>query len=70
MTFFYLRWSDMTPFYEEERISHCIQMWWYYLQGLRHDLWCSLPPKAGRSVFAAVFDKVILLLSCFKEGEL
>ena len=52
------RWSDMRPFYEDERISHCIQMWWYYLQGLRHDLWSSLPPKAGRSVFAAVFDKV------------
>ena len=28
------RWTDMTPFYEDERISHCIQMWWYYLQGL------------------------------------
>ena len=52
------RWSDMRPFYEDERISHCIQMWWYYLQGLRHDLWSSLPPKAGRSIFAAVFDKV------------
>ena len=53
------RWSDMRPFYEDERISHCIQMWWYYLQGLRHDLWSSLPPKAGRSIFAAVFDKVL-----------
>ena len=53
------RWSDMRPFYEDERISHCIQMWWYYLQGLRHDLWSSLPPKAARSIFAAVFDKVM-----------
>jgi hypothetical protein len=37
-------------------------MWWYYLQGLRHDLWSSLPPKAGRSIFAAVFDKVLHLI--------
>ena len=29
------RWSDTRPFYEDERISHCIQMWWYYLQVLR-----------------------------------
>ncbi len=38
-------WSDTKPFYEGERISHCIQMWWYYLQGLRHDMWSTLPPK-------------------------
>ena len=68
------RWSDMRPFYEDERISHCIQMWWYYLQGLRHDLWSSLPPKAGRSVFAAVFDKVstyfiLIYIGSFKDTK-
>jgi hypothetical protein len=26
------RWKDTRPFYEDEKISHCIQMWWYYLQ--------------------------------------
>lgn len=56
------KWSDTRAFYEDEKISHCIQMWWYYLQGLRHDIWNSLPPKAGRSVMAAVFDKTLSII--------
>ena len=52
------RWSDESSFYEDERISHCVQMWWYYLQGLRMDLWTSLPPKPAQSVLAHIFEKV------------
>ena len=39
-----------------ERISHCVQMWWYYLQGLQSDLWNSLPPKIAANMFGKVFD--------------
>ena len=39
-----------------ERISHCVQMWWYYLQGLQADLWNSLPPKIAANMYGKVFD--------------
>ena len=39
-----------------ERISHCVQMWWYYLQGLQADLWNSLPPKIASNMYAKIFD--------------
>ena len=47
-------WTESKVFYEGERISHCIQMWWYYLQGLHYDLWNSLPPKIASNMFAKV----------------
>ena len=56
------RWNDTRPFYEDERISHCVQMWWYYLQGLKTDIWNSLPAKSGQTVFAAIFDKTLSIL--------
>lgn len=39
-----------------ERISHCVQMWWYYLQGLQTDLWNSLSPKIASNMYAKIFD--------------
>ena len=56
------RWNDTRPFYEDEKVSHSVQMWWYYLQGLKIDIWNSLPAKAGQSVFAAIFDKTLSIL--------
>ena len=57
------RWNDGRAFYEDERISHNVQMWWYYLQGLKMDLWTSLPPKAAQSVLANIFEKTLSILA-------
>ena len=43
-------------FLQGERISHCVQMWWYYLQGFQADLWNSLPPKIASNMYAKIFD--------------
>ena len=45
-----------------ERISHCVQMWWYYLQGLQADLWNSLPPKIASNMYAKIFDHTFGIL--------
>ena len=57
------RWTDGRAFYEDERISHNVQMWWYYLQGLKMDFWTSLPPKAAQSVLANIFEKTLSILT-------
>ena len=58
------RWTDDgRAFYEDERISHNVQMWWYYLQGLKMDFWTSLPPKAAQSVLANIFEKTLSILT-------
>ncbi len=47
-------WDSHRPFYEGDKVSHCVQHWWFFLQGLRGDLWKSLSPRAARRIFSGV----------------
>lgn len=40
-----LNWECNQPFFESERGSYTIQMWWLYMQGTKHNLWNSVPPN-------------------------
>ncbi|KAM7356914.1 uncharacterized protein ACRADG_002479 isoform 2-T2 [Cochliomyia hominivorax] len=49
-----LHWEDNEPFFESERGSYCIQMWWLYMYGTKDDLWNSVPPKMAQRIFGGL----------------
>nr|XP_023674098.1 uncharacterized protein KIAA0825 homolog isoform X2 [Paramormyrops kingsleyae] len=57
-------WGDTKPFYEGERCSFSIQMWHYFLTGLRRDLWAMLPPWVAQKVLAEILSGTLEVLAC------
>ncbi|RZF41589.1 hypothetical protein LSTR_LSTR000303 [Laodelphax striatellus] len=57
-----LNWEHHQPFFEGERGSFVIQMWWLYMQGTREDLWTTVPPKMAQRVFAGVLNESLTIL--------
>ncbi|XP_072520951.1 uncharacterized protein KIAA0825 homolog isoform X2 [Salminus brasiliensis] len=55
-------WADPKPFYEGERCSFSIQMWHYFLSGLRSDLWGSVSPALAQQTLAQVLAQMLELL--------
>ncbi|CAK6950129.1 uncharacterized protein KIAA0825 homolog [Scomber scombrus] len=55
-------WADPKPFYEGERCSFSLQMWFYFLCGLRSDLWAVLPVKLAKEVLGQVLSETLQLL--------
>ncbi|XP_043096745.1 uncharacterized protein KIAA0825 homolog isoform X2 [Puntigrus tetrazona] len=55
-------WSDPNPFYEGERCSFSIQMWHYFLAGLRSDLWGAVAPLQARQTLAQVLYETLEVL--------
>ncbi|RXN21213.1 putative protein KIAA0825-like [Labeo rohita] len=55
-------WSDPNPFYEGERCSFSIQMWNYFLTGLRSDLWGAVAPTQARQTLAQVLCETLEVL--------
>ncbi|XP_036953072.1 uncharacterized protein KIAA0825 homolog isoform X5 [Acanthopagrus latus] len=55
-------WADPKPFYEGERCSFSVQMWFYFLCGLRSDLWAVLPPDLAKEVLGQVLSETLQLL--------
>ncbi|XP_051539016.1 uncharacterized protein KIAA0825-like [Myxocyprinus asiaticus] len=55
-------WIDPNPFYEGERCSFSIQMWHYFLTGLRNDLWGALGPLHARQILAQVLCQTLEIL--------
>ncbi|KAK7164992.1 hypothetical protein R3I94_003391 [Phoxinus phoxinus] len=55
-------WSDPNPFYEGERCSFSIQMWHYFLTGLRSDLWGAVAPVQARQTLAQVLCETLEVL--------
>ncbi|KAM9360075.1 uncharacterized protein KIAA0825 homolog [Symphorus nematophorus] len=55
-------WADPKPFYEGERCSFSVQMWFYFLCGLRSDLWAVLPPHLAKEVLGQVLSETFQLL--------
>lgn len=45
-----------------ERCSFSVQMWYYFLCGLRSDLWAVLPAELAKEVFGQVLSETLQLL--------
>nr|XP_046243006.1 uncharacterized protein KIAA0825 homolog isoform X2 [Scatophagus argus] len=55
-------WADPKPFYEGERFSFSVQMWFYFLCGLRSDLWAVLPADLAKEVLGQVLSETLQML--------
>ncbi|XP_029999895.1 uncharacterized protein KIAA0825 homolog isoform X2 [Sphaeramia orbicularis] len=55
-------WADPQPFYEGERCSFSVQMWYYLLCGLRSDLWPVLPAELAKEVLGHVLSETLQVL--------
>ncbi|XP_014094985.1 uncharacterized protein [Bactrocera oleae] len=58
-----LNWENSQPFFESERGSYSIQMWWHYIQGIKDDLWNSVPPKMAQRIFAGILNETLGVLT-------
>lgn len=65
-----LSWDHPQPFFEGERGSFVIQMWWLYMQGTRQDLWSTVPPKTAQRVLAGMLNESLTILaSRYNQAE-
>ncbi|KAL0278516.1 UNVERIFIED_CONTAM: hypothetical protein PYX00_000321 [Menopon gallinae] len=65
-----LSWDHPHPFFEGERGSFVVQMWWLYMQGTRQDLWNSVPPKTAQRVLAGMLNESLTILaSRYNQAE-
>ncbi|XP_072288852.1 uncharacterized protein KIAA0825 homolog [Eucyclogobius newberryi] len=55
-------WDDPKPFDEGERCSFSVQMWYYFLCGLRSDLWPVLPAALSKELLGNVLSETLQLL--------
>uniref|UniRef100_A0A667Y3Q1 KIAA0825 n=1 Tax=Myripristis murdjan TaxID=586833 RepID=A0A667Y3Q1_9TELE len=55
-------WADPKAFYEGERCSFSVQMWFYFLCGLRSDIWAVLPADLAKDVLGQVLSETLQLL--------
>lgn len=58
-----LHWEDTEPFFESERGSYTIQMWWLYMCGTKDDLWNSVPPKMAQRIFGGMLNETLSVLT-------
>ncbi|XP_046392270.1 uncharacterized protein LOC124160463 [Ischnura elegans] len=58
-----LNWEHNQAFFEGQRGSFIIQMWWLYMQGTREDLWNTVPPKTAQRVFAGMLNESLTILT-------
>lgn len=58
-----LHWENVQPFFESERGSYTIQMWWLYVQGTKQDLWNSVPPNMAKRVLAGMLNETLSILA-------
>ncbi|KAF7275918.1 hypothetical protein GWI33_011144 [Rhynchophorus ferrugineus] len=58
-----LDWENRKPFFESERGSYIIQMWWLYMQGTKEDLWNTVPPKMAQRVFSGMLNESLTILT-------
>ena len=55
-------WEDTRPFHEGERVSYCVQMWWFTMETTRQYLWSSLPPNMSQNIFLPVLSQSLSTL--------
>ncbi|XP_068149227.1 uncharacterized protein [Drosophila tropicalis] len=58
-----LNWEDTQPFFESERGSYTVQMWWHYMLFSKNDLWNSVPPKMAQKIFAGMLNETLSVLT-------
>ncbi|XP_071437745.1 uncharacterized protein KIAA0825 homolog isoform X2 [Pithys albifrons albifrons] len=56
-------WDDYKAFYEGERCSFSVQMWYYFCCALHHDLCTILPPKTAQEILADILEQSLDILS-------
>ncbi|KAG8456375.1 hypothetical protein GDO86_002236, partial [Hymenochirus boettgeri] len=56
-------WDDNKAFFEGERCSFSIEMWYYFCCSLRHDLWTILPPSLAKAILKDVLEQTLALLA-------
>ncbi|XP_053597314.1 uncharacterized protein LOC103576648 [Microplitis demolitor] len=65
-----LNWQSNKPFFERERSSFIIQMWWLYMQGTKADLWNTVSPKMAQRIFAGMLNESLtIIVSRFIHGR-
>ncbi|KAG8037169.1 hypothetical protein G9C98_004491 [Cotesia typhae] len=65
-----LNWQSNKPFFERERSSFIIQMWWLYMQGTKTDLWNTVSPKMAQRIFAGMLNESLtIIVSRFIHGR-
>ncbi|XP_032680366.1 uncharacterized protein LOC116848405 isoform X2 [Odontomachus brunneus] len=65
-----LSWHSNKPFFERERCSYVIQMWWLYMQGTKADLWNTVSPKMAQRVFSGMLNESLsIITSRFTHGR-
>nr|XP_022904940.1 uncharacterized protein KIAA0825 homolog [Onthophagus taurus] len=66
-----LDWENEKPFFESERGSYILQMWWLYMKGTMDDLWETVPPKMAQRVFAGMLNETLTIFTVrYGQGEL
>ncbi|XP_043467980.1 uncharacterized protein LOC122502134 isoform X2 [Leptopilina heterotoma] len=65
-----LNWECEKSFFEKERSSYVIQMWWLYMQGTKADLWNTVSPKMAQRIFSGMLNESLTILtSRFVHGR-
>ncbi|XP_064077813.1 uncharacterized protein KIAA0825 homolog isoform X2 [Macrobrachium nipponense] len=63
-------WTHPKPYHENERPSLAIQMWAFYMQGVRNDLWRYTSPRISESILASIFtDTLSLMVTRYAQIE-
>ncbi|XP_076239255.1 uncharacterized protein LOC143182247 isoform X2 [Calliopsis andreniformis] len=57
-----LSWHNTKSFFERERCSFVIQMWWLYMQGTKADLWNTVSPKMAQRVFSGMLNESLSII--------
>ncbi|XP_015188983.1 PREDICTED: uncharacterized protein LOC107073068 isoform X3 [Polistes dominula] len=57
-----LGWNSNKSFFERERCSFVIQMWWLYMQGTKADLWETVPPQMAQRVFTGMLNESLSII--------
>ncbi|XP_015123677.1 uncharacterized protein LOC107045817 [Diachasma alloeum] len=57
-----LSWQSEKYFFEKERSSFIIQMWWLYMQGTKADLWSTVSPKMAQRIFAGMLNESLTII--------
>ncbi|XP_031785557.1 uncharacterized protein LOC100116243 isoform X1 [Nasonia vitripennis] len=65
-----LNWQSDKPFFEKERCSYVIQMWWLYMQGTKTDLWNTVSPKMAQRIFSGMLNESLsIIVARFIHGR-
>ncbi|XP_069999945.1 uncharacterized protein KIAA0825 homolog [Penaeus vannamei] len=63
-------WTNVKPYHENEKFSESIQMWAFYMQGVRNDLWQYTSPRMSESILASIFtDTLSILVTRYAQIE-